>query len=997
MRAYVRSRCALTTQQLAPYFTVSAACRSDCHSTKHTLFNGTSIRRGFCSGGRTSPTTEDPSKLRAVDEILLRNEFEKNKDIRDYLRRWQECQPKNLDPIYEHNPPNPSGGLLPWLGNMLNDSREAYDAGSEKLRADDEDVSDFSTRLDEERDSRDFLEPGDLVGLSSAQGTMTMAVYVRSVLKQWQFYTARGKWRIASARDLDFVLKGFFPPELLEPLLPYLPNTIAEANPELQSFIEGGVPRPLGAPILTMLETFEIEAGKFYRNHTFQLDNIYDLIADKEERLEFTRRELTSKALALSDTELNDVALFAVHKALSRFPFLVDLDHTSLLSDRYLIQPKRVAKSIETVGDWVREHQEYLTLTAVSKDAPDFKDHPIQQFIQKAQRLIRLSRKIRSPTMMANVGPTAQRLSPAETNDGRVFRHVKTEDFSDTDRTIIEYLQLYCVPPRRMRTGIMRSAGPHIMRATGMYTSDKLIQDAWGMADLMKLDNLADIMQDLRKDWGDLPVFCVDSPDAGEIDDGVSLEQVPGLNDVYWIHIHVANPSAFIPHDNVITKHAASRYKTVYTPERTYHMLPASLTHSHFSLGPDRPTLTFSAKINTRGEVLETTIVNGYIRKVIYLTHEKLREFLDDTVKPSPMNLTVGGDFPQRSRKGLREQLLGDDKNTFRILRQLMLGFKVQREKNGAFDFPGMIDTRVSVFTGKCPPDYHKLDTKHGRNFIGDPIIQLQWLNSDPHQIPDYTKQDLISTLMNLAGWISGRWCADRHIPAVYDGTWFHPEYPRLTNENISKFGGNSRLYFAPPRNMLSSSVIPHGSIGVDAYIKSTSPLRRYTDLLAHHQIEAALRYENEHGQRLDATTHESVLPFSKVEIDHYINCSGWLRVKAKQCENASKQFWACQFLFRSFYFNECTLPETFPCEVYSKLTHITLSGSGFRAGYSCYMLPIGIRCQLLIPDSFKDTLEMLSIVDAKILAVDLSREIVLLEPVRLVKHFESYDRLGQK
>jgi hypothetical protein len=105
--------------------------------------------------------------LRAVDEILLRNEFEKNRDIRDYLRRWQERQPKNLDPIYEHSNSNSSGGSLPWLGNMLNDSREAYDAGSEKLRADDEDVSDFSTRLDEERDPRDFLEPGDLVGLSS--------------------------------------------------------------------------------------------------------------------------------------------------------------------------------------------------------------------------------------------------------------------------------------------------------------------------------------------------------------------------------------------------------------------------------------------------------------------------------------------------------------------------------------------------------------------------------------------------------------------------------------------------------------------------------------------------------------------------------------------------------------------------------------------------------------------------------------------------------------
>jgi hypothetical protein len=55
-------------------------------------------------------------------------------------------------------------------------------------------------------------------------------------------------------------------------------------------------------------------------------------------------------------------------------------------------------------------------------------------------------------------------------------------------------------------------------------------------ADQMRLENiraakstlsLTDSMQALRKDWKDLEVFCIDDEDAREIDDGISLEEIP--------------------------------------------------------------------------------------------------------------------------------------------------------------------------------------------------------------------------------------------------------------------------------------------------------------------------------------------------------------------------------------------------------------------------------------------------------------------------------------
>jgi RNB domain len=858
---------------------------------------------------------------------------------------------------------------------------------------------------------------------------MTLAVYLRSVQKQQQFYTSRGKWRIASMRDLEYVLKGFAPPEFIHPLYPHLPEGIAEANSDIQSFIEGGIPRPLGSPLLRMLETFEERARSIYRNHPWELDHLYDIVAHDEERQELTIRQLASKVLALDESQLDDAIVFAVHRALSRHPFVIERDRTSVFTDHYLVQPKRVSKAIGTVVNWVREHQEHQTQIVTGKETGGFSNHPMQSFIQKARRLIGLSRKFRSPTMMSNVGPTAQRFRLTETEDGRPYRDFTTEAFTDTDRTIIEFLQLYCAPPRRMTSGVLKSTGSHIMRATGMYNTlllhagslplflqelgvitpwenlnafdqilalpghglsspaDQMMKDAWNAAEQVERRGLEDTMRDHRTDWGPLPVYCIDDPHAEEIDDGISFERVPGSDDTYWIRIHVANPSAFIPPEHIIARYAAFRYQTLYLPERTYPMLPPSVTQSHFSLAPGRPTLTMSAKVTANGDILETNIVNGYIRNVIYLTHDHLRDYFGVRPHSSRQEMTVGGDFSRRSRETLQTELSGHDQDTFRTLRQIMLAVRNQRKKNGAIEWPLHIATPVSVYSGPRPIKPRRLDVRQGRYILGDPIIQLQWRDHDPHEVPDLTKQDLVSTIMNLACWITGRWCADRNIPAVYDGTWYHPEYPKLTRQNISEYGGNALLYLAAPKGISSSGVIPHASIGVDAYVKSTSPLRRYVDLLGHYQIEAALRYERIHGRPLNARTTPSVLPFTKDQVDQYIDRSRWLRNRIKRCEMASLQFWACQFLFRAFYFNECALPDTFPCVVYQTLSHATLSGTGFNRGYVARHLPFGVRCQLLVPDGFGE-ISMLSVVEAKILSVDMAREVVLMAPIRVVKPF---------
>ncbi|KAL3465198.1 hypothetical protein BJX64DRAFT_70771 [Aspergillus heterothallicus] len=1009
------------------------ACSRPTPWLNRALLNSKVVFRSFNTETKSVPTGNDALPSTRIEDIRLRNEFEVNKDVREYLRKWQDINPNILDPIHA---PEVQRQEQMWAGNMLNDSAEAFDSAVDFERLSREETADFSDFADEEESLHSYLQPGDLVALKCGDEVLRFAVYVRSIYKQQQFYTERGKWRIALPQDLDFVIRGFVPPQEVSVLHPYFPNDFATLSPEMQSVIEGGVPRNVGAELLLKINDFTLQTQELYRVNSLRFDRVYDLVAQEDEHIHITLEDLACKALDIEPEQLNNVILYAVHRAVRRNPFLMESDRSSLFTNHYVVLPARTARILNRVLIWVREHQNYLVRAETGREIPELKTTPIQTFARKAQRLIRLSRKIRSPTTMSAVGPTSQRFKPGQDHNPMVFREIGTEPFTQEEKTILEFLLLWCTPPRRMSKYELRAAGSHIMRATKMYSgmdlntasvplllqelgvfmpwenlqlhdqdlalpghsnqkSEAMLAEVEKACESLNEGEIVDKMANLRNDWGNLPVYCIDDLDAGEIDDGVSLERVPGSDDTFWVHVHIANPTAFIDPQSTIMKYAASRMQTLYTPDRTYPMLPKSLTEKHFSLAPGRPTMTFSAKMKLDGEVLDTDVSNGIVRNVIYITHDKVRSVLDPSHTDEAMPpLTVGGQFqPLYSRKDVvRDNLTPEEEDNFRTLRQLMLGFREFRRQNGAIDWPSSESAAVAVSFGSVPVPPAKPNLSKGRYVLGDPVIQLRQKNTNPHEVPDTTKRYLVSTLMNLACWVSARWCAERNIPAVYDGTYYHPEYPHLTNENISEWGGQGWFQLGPPKGVSASHPIAHTPLGLDAYVKSTSPLRRYTDVLAHHQIEAAIRFEHKHGRRFDGRNPNDLaeLPYTHADVDRYINTTRWLLNRLRICDRGSKQFWACMLLFRAFYFGECKLPETFECLIRSPSTQMEANAA--EEIYYGTITTLGVRCQIISPPNV-GPVDALSVVEAKIVGVNIARSIVFMQATRLVKPFK---RVGE-
>lgn len=100
---------------------------------------------------------------------------------------------------------------------------------------------------------------------------------------------------------------------------------------------------------------------------------------------------------------------------------------------------------------------------------------------------------------------------------------------------------------------------------------------------------------------------------------------------------------------------------------------------------------------------------------------------------------------------------------------------------------------------------------------------------------------DLVRECMFLAGEGAARWALQRRLPFPY----VSQEPGDLPASPLSGLAGAYQLRRCMRARTLSVKPAAHWSLGLDGYTQVTSPLRRYTDLLAHQQIRAFLQREN--------------------------------------------------------------------------------------------------------------------------------------------------------
>ena len=573
------------------------------------------------------------------------------------------------------------------------------------------------------------------------------------------------------------------------------------------------------------------------------------------------------------------LTLFAVHTHMMSRPlyFVADpRNHKS--THRFSVRPLSHVQTIIQVNDWVRGF-----------------DPALQSFLEKARRIITKARQIRREFPQ---GPPTQITT-------------SFEPWSPTDLVIIRYLQHSLRTTRTTQDDPYETALPNIAKRLGLYSEDtvnpslthtmlcelgvlapwddvvmrtpelrldfsppsqskeaqtleKLVEDntrfpGVPVSSSMKaklveayLDgstelHASDPYETIRHDFGNLPVYVVDDVGAHELDDGLSIEAVPGEQGSYWVHIHVADPTAIIPPGHVVDLRARVSATTLYSAHRTWPMLPPTLTHPRFSLGADatgkgQPVLTFSIKLNDKGDFLDYKVRTGLVRNVHILQYDQVDQMLG--IEPVERTYPLGGVRMQPSQV---TPIVSTHLPDIQKLYELAATFTTRTVKEKPMLFFGFPKAEVKF----------ESDLPSNPILSPEPILwkgypSMSFYVEMPHEVNN-TSRRIVADYMKLACRAASRFCLERGLPALR-----RTSAPLQTvNEQdmtdilamrnpigyVDPIECIKRNLFAPPGEP-TLDPLEHWSLGVpkgEGYCRVTSPLRRYGDLMMHWQIKHEL------------------------------------------------------------------------------------------------------------------------------------------------------------
>lgn len=140
-----------------------------------------------------------------------------------------------------------------------------------------------------------------------------------------------------------------------------------------------------------------------------------------------------------------------------------------------------------------------------------------------------------------------------------------------------------------------------------------------------------------RLDLRGEPIFTIDSKDAKDLDDAISVKRT---DFGYALGVHIADVSHYVKEGSAIDEEAINRGTSVYFADRVIPMLPEVLSNGVCSLNAGTDKLAFSAliELDKEGHItkydFKKTIINSKVRGV----YSEVNEILDGTASEEILN-----------------------------------------------------------------------------------------------------------------------------------------------------------------------------------------------------------------------------------------------------------------------------------------------------------------------------------------------------------------------
>ncbi len=285
----------------------------------------------------------------------------------------------------------------------------------------------------------------------------------------------------------------------------------------------------------------------------------------------------------------------------------------------------------------------------------------------------------------------------------------------------------------------------------------------------------------------DVAAFSIDDVTTTEIDDAFSVVTLP--DGAVRVGIHIAAPGLGIRPDDAVDKMARGRMSTVYMPGDKITMLPDEVVNA-FTLaeGKTCPALSLYATLDPADWSVKSTVTRA---EMVPIKSNLRHNDLDDLVNEETL-ASGAGDYPHKAELALLWQWALNLEAGRMVKRE---AFGLKPEQNNRVDFNFYVDDDVVSVV---------------RRKRGAPLDKI------------------VAELMIFANSTWGKLMHDSGVPGIYR----------------SQGAGSGAGWAAKMQVRMLTHAAPHQGLGVDQYAWSTSPLRRYTDLVNQWQILACA----EHG-----------------------------------------------------------------------------------------------------------------------------------------------------
>ena len=377
-----------------------------------------------------------------------------------------------------------------------------------------------------------------------------------------------------------------------------------------------------------------------------------------------------------------------------------------------------------------------------------------------------------------------------------------------------------------------------------------------------------------RLDLRNETIFTIDSADAKDLDDAVSIKVT---ENGYVLGVHIADVSNYVTEGSSIDKEAIERGTSVYFTDKVVPMLPKSLSNGICSLngGEDRLTLSAFITLDKSGTILSCEVRESVINSKMRGVYAELNDIL------------ANGEESEFFEK--YKHIIDD----FYTMMELYKILKQKSEQKGAMELESE-ETKIILDEFGHPIDVVKRERKESERLIeqfmlaaNEGVATYMFDAGIPcvyrvHDEPDREKINAFSLFARNLGVDTSSLRTKNTITPMQLSRVLESAREKGNADIVS-----SVLLRSLMKAKYSSVQKSHFGLNTEYYCHFTSPIRRYPDLTVHRILKSFLRGE------ITEKTIEKYEKFATLSAD----LSSENEIKAVHAEREIEELYKCVYM----------------------------------------------------------------------------------------------------